>query len=561
MARLQARDIPPAELEAADVVVYLGGLAGRAACAAHEPAEVARANVEDVAALALRMLPSQLLLFSSTASLSVGSGASQPDEAAPLHAHLFDRYEASMLARELRLRHLAGERGGAFPRALGLRFGTIVGESPAQRTDLLHMRLICSAFTTGRMAVTHPETARSVLWMEDMVRAVEALILAAPRLPRFKIYNLQSHWGTVGAVANAIAAAAHAPTVAADHAPLADDLGFSLNAAEISADTGFHFKGTSEIVIADLIKRLPAVCSGRPQRAQGAPPCTICGSHDMMPVLDLASQPLANDFFNNTAAAQSCERFPLAIARCRSCQHTQLTHFVDRARLFRDYKYVSGTTSTGRDYFAWMARKVIDEAAAASPPKRARGAVLDIACNDGSQLNPFRAAGWDTHCVDPAANLAPLARAAGHSVQVAFWGVDAVTLPPLDAIIAQNVLAHVLNPMDFVRACAAAMGPSTRLYLQTSQCEMYDSGQFDTVYHEHVSFFSAHSFARMAELAGLAVMNFEKTPIHGVSCLVTLHAQQRIGIAAAARARAARGACARGGAGARHGLFLSPLQG
>jgi hypothetical protein len=137
-------------------------------------------------------------------------------------------------------------------------------------------------------------------------------------------------------------------------------------------------------------------------------------------------------------------------------------------------------------------------------------------------LNPFRAAGWDTHCVDPAANLAPLARAAGHSVQVAFWGVENVTLPPLDAIIAQNVLAHVLNPMDFVRAAARAMGPTTRLYLQTSQCEMYDTGQFDTVYHEHVSFFSAQSFARMAELAGLAIVRFEKVPIHGVSCLVTL---------------------------------------
>lgn len=95
---------------------------------------------------------------------------------------------------------------------------------------------------------------------------------------------------------------------------------------------------------------------------------------------------------------------------------------------------------------------------------------------------------------------------------MAFWGVDPVVLPPLDAIIAQNVLAHVLNPMDFVRACADVMGPTTRLYLHTSQCEMYDSGQFDTIYHEHVSFFGAHSFARMAELVGLMVVNFENTP-------------------------------------------------
>lgn len=521
---LPASAIPTEELRAFDAVIYLGGLSGRAACDAAGEAAVAAANVEDVAALAQRLAPAQLLLFSSTAALSVGSGGALADEEAPLHVHLFDRYEASMLARELRLRHLSRERGeGNFPRVIGLRFGTIVGASPHQRTDLLHMRVLCTAFTSGRVALRHPETARSVLWVEDMVRAVAALLAAAPGAMRhFEVFNLESHSGSVGALVNGLAAAARVRVHAEEHAPAPDDAGFSLSTARLATATGFRFRGTPAVVAADMLAKLPAICSGKPAVAAGAPPCTICGSRDMMPVLDLASQPLANDFFNTTAAALACDAFPLGIARCRRCQHTQLTHFVDRARLFSNYKYVSGTTTTGRDYFAWMARKVIDEVAAAQPSKRARGAVLDIACNDGSQLNPFRAAGWDTHCVDPAANLAPLARAAGHAVQVAFWGVDAVALPPLDAIIAQNVLAHVLNPMDFVRACAGAMGPATRLYLQTSQCEMYDTGQFDTVYHEHVSFFSAHSFAAMADLAGLAVVGFEKTPIHGVSCLVTL---------------------------------------
>ena len=518
---LPAASVPDAELRGFDAVVYLGGLSGRAACsAAGGAAAIAQANVEDVAALALRMLPSQLLLFASSAAVSVGSGAARVDEQAPLHAHLFDAYEASMLARELRLRHLAQELGeGAFPRSAGLRFGTVVGVSPRQRADLLHMRMACSALTSGVIQLRHPETTRSVLWLEDASRAIASLIARPPAL-HYSVFNLQSHWTTASAAANALAAAVGARVAAAEHAPQPDDPGFSLTSAALTRATGYQFEGTPTAVLQDLLPALPAICAGAPQRAAGAPPCVICGSHDMQPVLDLASQPLANDFFNSTGAALGCETFPLGIARCRACQHTQLTHFVDRARLFRDYKYVSGTTATGRDYFAWMARKVIEEAAL--PPSQPRGSVLDIACNDGSQLNPFRAAGWDTHCVDPAANLAPLARAAGHSVQVAFWGVEAVTLPPLDAIIAQNVLAHVLNPMDFVRAAAAAMGSTTRLYLQTSQCEMYDTGQFDTVYHEHVSFFSAHSFARMAELAGLDIVRFEKVPIHGVSCLVTL---------------------------------------
>lgn len=94
-----------------------------------------------------------------------------------------------------------------------------------------------------------------------------------------------------------------------------------------------------------------------------------------------------------TTRQQLClaRRTPLAIARCRHCQHTQLTYFVDRARLFCDYRYVSGTLTTGKEYFAWMAQKVIAEVGADTPNKLARGSVLDIACNDGSQLNPFRA--------------------------------------------------------------------------------------------------------------------------------------------------------------------------
>jgi len=91
-----------------------------------------------------------------------------------------------------------------------------------------------------------------------------------------------------------------------------------------------------------------------------------------------------------------------------------------------------------------------------------------------------------------------------------------------DAIIAQNVLAHVPHPVDFLRACAAAMAPWTRLYIQTSQCQMHQEGQFDTAYHEHLSFFTSHSFLAASTLAGLRILDFMTTPIHGESCLWTL---------------------------------------
>jgi 2-polyprenyl-3-methyl-5-hydroxy-6-metoxy-1,4-benzoquinol methylase len=517
--------IVDSDLHTYDTVIFLGGLNSSEACNSVSQEELYKVNVEDVASLAIRMKPTQLLIFGSTGFLGVNSGTNPMNEEKPIKTELLDHYETSLAKREARLRTLSKELGpSSFPRAIGIRAAIF---EPFKH-------LICSAFTAGHIAVINPERIVSALSLEDYSGAIASIIAAAPTLSHFDIFNLQSIWGTEDVIANEVA---FRTGIKRSSKPQPFDpslIGSTLSTKRITAATGFEFKGTLSTVITNVLDHLPSLCAGHPTQAKEAPPCVICGSHDMMPVLDLSSQPLANDFFNSTAAALSCETYPLAIARCRHCQHTQLTHFVDRARLFRDYRYVSGTSTTGRDYFAWMAQKVIAEVGAQTPSKLARGSVLDIACNDGSQLNPFRASGWDTYCVDPAANLAPIARAAGHNVQVAFWGVDPVVLPPLDAIIAQNVLAHVLNPMDFVRACADVMGPTTRLYLQTSQCEMYDSGQFDTIYHEHVSFFSAHSFERMAELAGLKIVNFEKTPIHGVSCLVTLMKRGEDSITAAA---------------------------
>lgn len=529
VVKLSAKDIPTAELQSYDTVVYLGGLTGRLLCDQH-PNDTFVENVEDLANIALRMKHSQLLLFASTSSLTTGWGASQKAEDSPLFTSEFDRYEISIAAREVNMRILSSENVATFPQAIGMRFGSVMGVSASQRTDLVHMGLTCSAFINGRMTVTHPETARGILWLEDLVRVVERFHEKAPSLKRFDIFHVQSHWGTVSKIANAVASANHVHVLIKEHAPRPDGAGFSLDAKKLEAAIDFKFKGSPEVVIAQLLEHVPTMCVGREllsRTGTESPPCVVCGSTDMMPVLDLYKQPLANDFFNTKEKALACDTFPLAISRCRVCQHTQLSHFVDRERLFRDYKYLSGTTTTLKDYFAWLAAKIVFEVQAeraATIKAGSGGLVLELACNDGTQLDEFKKFGWETFCVDPAENIASLSRARGHNVQVGFWGEDKFVLPPpetVDVIIGQNVLAHVLDPLVFLKACASAMGSRTRLFLQTSQCEMYESGQFDTVYHEHVSFFSAHSFAKLAELADLTITDFSKTPIHGISCLVT----------------------------------------
>ena len=517
--RGQASDeISTGDLRQFGVVIYLGGLTGRVMCR-DRPTEVQRENVDDISALAKRMLPDQLLIYASTSAIAEGSGSVPIDEDAPVQSHLFDTYTASLWRRENALRKLS-IASKSMPQMVGLRFGTVIGLSQSQRIDLSHMAFVCQAFRGSRLAVTHPEAYRGLLWMEDLLRAITRLILRSKDAKRFDIFHLQSFSSSIAKIASSISAQSGAYIHAFDHPIKEDSRGFSLNATKFSKTFDFVFEGDQDKMIAQLIDDVPRMCLGRQSRIDnGSIPCVVCGSKTMHVVLDLHTQPLANDFRVSDDQAMKCERYPLRLVRCPRCHHTQLSQVVDRGYLFSHYLYQSGTSGSLKAYFEWLAEKVIDESSTA------KGTVIEVACNDGSQLNQFYRRGWTTFGVDPAKNLAELARAQNHTVFTGFWGTE--TFPGLprpesvDAILAQNVLAHVEDPVRFMRACAAVMSPKTRLYIQTSQCEMYDTGQFDTVYHEHVSFFTAHSFQKIAELVGLKIVNFEITPIHGRSCLVT----------------------------------------
>ena len=230
------------------------------------------------------------------------------------------------------------------------------------------------------------------------------------------------------------------------------------------------------------------------------PDCLACGGDDLSLVLSLGHQPLANAF---TPAPQVLPTFPLWLRRCRTCGHLQLSGSVDRSALFTDYIYRSGTTQTLRDYFDWFAAWVT--------VRHGVGRVLDIACNDGSQLDAFRRLGWRTYGVDPAANLSEHNR---HPHRVAFFDGDCLDLGRFDVIVAQNVVAHTDDPLGML---AVAGQMTDHLYVQTSQARMVERGEFDTIYHEHLSFFSPRSMGALAQRAGLTVQDVTVTPIHGES--------------------------------------------
>jgi 2-polyprenyl-3-methyl-5-hydroxy-6-metoxy-1,4-benzoquinol methylase len=241
--------------------------------------------------------------------------------------------------------------------------------------------------------------------------------------------------------------------------------------------------------------------------------CRVCGCEDLVEVLDLNNQPLANSYQKNK---KEQEEFPLKINVCPKCYHIQLSVAVNPDLMFKDYLYVSGTSDTLHKYFKEFANLC-------EHYSRGNKRVLDIACNDGTQLDKFKKLGWKTTGVDPAINLYPVS-SKKHNIVCDYWSeaVASELYETFDTIIAQNVFAHTHDIHSFLKACAIVSHENTNVFIQTSQADMVVNNEFDTIYHEHLSFFNTKSMKICANLNGFSLVNVLKADIHGGSYVFML---------------------------------------
>jgi nucleoside-diphosphate-sugar epimerase/SAM-dependent methyltransferase len=513
-------EITAKDLHTFQVVIYLGGLTSHEACQKH-PNDVERENVDDIYKLVKRMLPTQLLIFASTAAIAESSGPISVDEEFPVQPHSPDLYVNSLIRRENTLRNWSFVSAAVAPQIIGLRFGLVIGLSSSQRIDIAHMSLICQAFLGGRLHISNPDTFHAFLCMEDLLRAITILIKQSKNVKRFDIFHLQSFSASMSGVANTIACRSGAHVKLSNHSLEQNTSVYFLNSTKFSSTFNFTFKGTQDQIVTRLVEDVPRMCLGRQSPSDDdSIPCVVCGSHDMLPVLNLHKQPLANDFKTQMNDSQNCSRFPLRLVRCRKCHHVQLSYIVEQEHFLSLHEYQEETNETLNIDYKWFAEKVIDESG------KINGTVLEVACRSGSQLNHFLNRGWKTIGVDMSNNFTNRARTRGHTVYTGFWGTDKFPNLPspesLNAIIAHNVLSYVHNPLQFLRACATVMSTTTKLYIRIPECEMLETGQFDDVCHQHVSYFTAHSFTKIASMIGLYIVHFQTIKTRRHSCLITL---------------------------------------
>jgi len=241
--------------------------------------------------------------------------------------------------------------------------------------------------------------------------------------------------------------------------------------------------------------------------------CLACGSVDLIPVLDLNDQPLANSYKKSKDEPEAS--YPLKINRCEHCYHVQLTHVVNPDLIYKNYLYVSGTTKTYVDYMDWYADFVCEQFNVFPQ------SVLDIGCNDGSQLDKFKARGLETFGVDPAENLFELS-SKNHNVTCGYF--DEKYSQPVDIITIQNAFAHNPNPLELLKNCKKNLNIDGLIFIQTSQADMILNDEFDTIYHEHISFYNIKSMMFLCNRAGLNLIDVIKTPIHGTSYIFVISA-------------------------------------
>jgi SAM-dependent methyltransferase len=237
--------------------------------------------------------------------------------------------------------------------------------------------------------------------------------------------------------------------------------------------------------------------------------CLCCGSKKLKLILDLGDQPLANSYHKPD---EILDKYPLALNLCRDCFHLQLSIAVDPDLMFKNYLYVSGTSKTLKNYFKMFADNIKKREPLAN-------SILDIACNDGTQLDYFAKLGFDTYGIDPAENLYPISSAKGHNVYCDYFNKETVKKidKTFDIILAQNVFAHNSNPLEFLESAKEILNDNGSIYIQTSQAHMIKNNEFDTIYHEHISFFNLNSMRELCRRAGLNLVKSWFEDIHGTS--------------------------------------------
>lgn len=435
-----------------------------------------------------------------------------------------------------------------------LRFGTVNGFSRNLRNDVMINSMIFNAKKSGKIFVSNHNVNRPILGIRDLSRAIETILLKGER-GLSGVYNLNSFNATVGEIATHVSKMCNVPCEELDNSNKqiinfklqTKSYDFKINSNKFSNNFNFVFNNTLESITEQLLQKWYDIENFQNRiddkyiMYKMIDKCRVCECKTNT-LLNLGNQPLANNYtkYHNTLDYNPLhfnaeEEFPLHLHYCPECYHVQLNCVVNPDKLFKNYLYVSGTSKTLKKYFDEFAIFTLLQTDMTNKKLK----VLDIACNDGTQLDSFlnqhelidySKLDITTVGVDPAENIynSISSHKTQHDIYCEFFTESTVDklkkkYGKFDIIIAQNVFAHIDYPGEFLKYASELMDDNSSLYIQTSQKNMILENQFDTAYHEHLSFFNANSMDKLCQKHDLVLNNVYESDIHGTSYIFKIN--------------------------------------
>ena len=247
--------------------------------------------------------------------------------------------------------------------------------------------------------------------------------------------------------------------------------------------------------------------------------CRACGGSALVPLLDLGVTPLANALITASQLNKSEPTYPLALVFCPGCTLVQITHTIAPENLFSEYVYFSCVSETMDRHSSALAEQMV-----ARRGLDGASLVIEIASNDGYLLRHYRRRGVPVLGIEPAANVARAA-VEQHGVDTLreFFSRDlarklrAEGKAP-DVLHAHNVLGHAADLPDFVEGMAVMLRGGGVAVIEVPYVkDMIDRTEFDTIYHEHLCYYSLKALDRLFGGVGLRIVEADRLAIHGGS--------------------------------------------
>lgn len=250
---------------------------------------------------------------------------------------------------------------------------------------------------------------------------------------------------------------------------------------------------------------------------RGSKICRGCEGKDLAEILDLGAQPLPSEYADT--ADEVLDKFPLILRICKTCGLGQLGEFVLPERIFHPkYPYLSSASSTWLVHSSTYAKEMVSQLNLTKD-----SLVIELASNDGYLLSIFQKLGVRVLGIEPANNVAEMARAQGVPTVVDFFGADVARniseeYGKPDLIVANNVFAHIPDMRDFTEGISILCDDQTVVTIENpSFTTLLKNRYFDTIYHEHYSYVTANSVRKVAADFGLELIDVQELKTHGGS--------------------------------------------